>query len=681
MSNSSRIPGIKIIVAAAMALASGVVFAQDGGGEGGGSTNVDGSSSNGSGMFADFDISWGGFIRPELAISLGSENPNNQRGNTFNGVPTARMPGVPQPVDALGGLLPPFSIPNPLLADNVTRPVNPANNFFNLNLLRIELEGAMKFTPSLKLVARLRSIVDPGNYSSFDPVSVANAATGSIQGGDPGLYGGAPNYFQYSVEGMKRPNPLEAAGPNYLVYFPALFLDYQEGPLNVRVGNQQIAWGQAIFFRVLDVVDGIDFRRHSILDNAQEEFSDKRVPSLGVRVNYQFTDEILADAFVQKFQPTIYGNPNTQYNVIPTQFTVHDQYADYDTKLSYGIRFKGNFGQWGAQAIFVSRLNPDGVFRWTASGVNKNLPNNNALGLAVNALNNGITPNPLTGQIGTSGEILAQTPFEASPGGVYSAKEWFTYAASVRLDGVGGLNAAINEFAPSTNSLLASPVDNYTAASRELDTFFIAAGDGLRGHIAREYFREYNIGGGVSYVVEGEPGSLLDQLIINLESTYTPDRRFTNPTLSRDYIKEGNLVSALVMEKYQRFSNTIPATYMVLQYMHRTKDDLFGRSLKGYGGSVDKAATGVNGGSDYVVFAMQQPFPQAIWRIDFAGLYDVRGGLLLQPGLRWKPNGSITADIFYSYINGSITGGNPNNNALSTAAFADEITFRVGYQF
>ena len=667
---SSKVLGLRIIVAAAMAMAAGGVHAQEGDGGGEGSS----SSESSGGLFSDFDFSWGGFIRPELAISLGSDNPNNQRGNPFNGVPTARQPGVPQPVDGLGGLLPPFSIPAVGLGSTVTRPVQPANNFFNLNLLRLELEGAMKFTPSLKLVGRLRAILDPGNYHEFDPLSVRNAATGSISGGDPGLYGGSANYFQYKVEGKKRPNPLEAAGPNYLAYFPALFLDYQEGPLNVRVGNQQIAWGQAIFFRVLDVVDGLDFRRHSILDNAQEEFSDKRVPSLAVRVNYQFTDEILADAFVQKFQPTIYGNPNTQYNVIPTQFTVHDMYGDVDNKLSYGIRFKANFGQWGAQAIAVSRYNPDGVFRWTASGVNKNLPNNNVFGIALNTLYSGI------GGLPSTGDILAQTPFEASPGGVYSATEWFTYASSVRLNGVTGLNAAINEFAPATSQLLASPVDNYADAARQLDTFFTAGGDGLRGHIAREYFREYNFGGGVSYVVEGEPGSLLDQLIINVESTYTPDRRFTNPSLSRDYIKEGNLVSALVMEKYQRFSNSIPATYMVFQYMHRTKDDLFGRSLKGYGGSVDQAATGASGGSDYVVFAMQQPFPQAIWRIDFAGLYDVNGGLLLQPGIRWKPTGSITADVFYTYINGSVH-GNPNNNALSTAAFADEITFRVGYQF
>ncbi|GAC1633037.1 MAG: hypothetical protein NVS9B10_28080 [Nevskia sp.] len=637
------------------------------------------------GWFSDFDISYGGFIRPEIAIGAGgAENPNNQRGNPYNGVTVTRTPGNP-PLPT-GNVTAPWSVNNTAAADTFARPIKPADNFFNLHILRGELEGAIKFSQSLKLIGRLRAIGDSGNYSSFRPARYANAApptsNGSLDGGDPALYGGAPNYFQYRVEGNKHPNPLEWAGPNYLLYFPALFLDYQTGPLDIRVGNQQIAWGQAIFFRVLDVVDGLDLRRHSILDDAQEEFSDKRVPALGIRVNYQFTDELLVDAFAQKFQSTIFGNPNTQYNVIPAQFTVHDQYNTVDNKINYGIRLKGNFGQWGAQAIFVRRYNPDGVFRWTASGLNKNLSNNNVFGVAENNLNNGRTPNPYVPGLPpqTTGQLLAQTPFEASPGGVYSAAEFCGYAAIVRLNCVTGLNAAINEFAPATTALLASPVDNYANAQRELDTFFIAGGNGLRGHIAREYFREYDIGGGVSYVVDGAPGSLLDQLIINVETTYTPNRRFTNINLSRDYIKEDNIVSAVVLEKYQRFFNSIPATYMVAQFEHRTKDDLFGRSLKGYGGTTTHESTGVTGGSNYVVFAAQQPFPQAIWRLSFAGLYDVRGGLLIQPGVLWRPNGHVSANIFYSYINGKIH-GNPNDNAISTASFADEITFRVGYQF
>jgi hypothetical protein len=666
-----------------------------------------GSSDGGSGggWFQDMDVSFGGFIRPEVSIKTSDkENPNNQRGNPYDSIPVARQAYLPpNSGNALfAGLGIPLStpapttwtsvpVPNvPLLAtgsDVVTRPVDPSNNVFNWHVLRAEGELGVKLTNDLKFIARVRALGDFGHYSDFRAPSICDPTiNGCIDGGNPALYGGAPNYFQYQVDGNKHPNPLEWAGPNYLVYFPTMILDYNRGPLNVRVGNQSIAWGQAIFFRVLDVVDGLDLRRHSVLDYAQEEYSDKRVPSLGVRLGYQVTDDILADGYVQKFQPTVYGNPNTQYNIIPVQFTVHDRYSqngdDKWNKLDYGLRLKANFGQWGFQAMAVRRYNPDGVFRWTASGVNKNLPSTtsggapNLLGTAVNLAN---TP------AGGAGPALAGTPFEASPGGVYSAAEWFHYAAMVRLDGIQGLNASINDFQPSTTKVFASPVSNYAEATGELNTFFIAAGGDLRGHIERDYFQETVLGLGASYVVDGEPGSILDQLIINVEGSYTPARTFTAPTLGKDFLHQNDWVGALVLEKYYRFSEAFPATYFVFQYMHRTRDDLFGRSLRGYGGTDTydpNATSGVPGvtNANYLVFAFQQPFPQDIYRIGFAALGDPRGGVLVQPGLQYKPSGHWAFDGFYTYINDRL-GGNPNNNLLGGLGFANEFTVRVSYQF
>ena len=429
------------------------------------------------------DVSFGGFIRPVVAFSTSDkENPNNQRGNPYNSISAPRQAYVPPNSGSalFSALGLPVSLPLPLNwssipvpnvplvatgTDTVTRPIAPSNNVFNLHILRAEGELGVKLTNDLKFIAPVRGIGDVGHYSDFRAASRrCNPINGCIDGGNPALYGGAPNYFQYHVDGSKHPNPLEWAGPNYMVYFPALVLDFNHGPLNVRVGNQSIAWGQAIFFRVLDVVDGLDLRRHSVLDYAQEEYSDKRVPSPALRIGYQLTDDILADGFLQKFQPTVYGNPNTQYNIIPVQFTVHDRYSDNDddkwSKLSYGMRLKANLGQWGFQAVATRRYNPDGVFRWTASGVNKNLPGTttggapNLLGTAVNLAN---------ATSGGAGPALAGSPFEASPGGVYSAQEWFHYASEVRLDGINGLNASINDFEPATTKVFASPVQNYAS--------------------------------------------------------------------------------------------------------------------------------------------------------------------------------------------------------------------------
>lgn len=353
----------------------------------------------------------------------------------------------------------------------------------------------------------------------------------------------------------------------------------------VRVGQQQIAWGQALFFRVLDLPSGLDLRRHLFLDYAPEEYADERIASPAIRTTWQATQQWEVDAFAQKFQPTIYPNANTPYNAIASQFTIRDQYGRFNDKVNGGLRLRGSHGQWSTQFVAVRRYNPDGVFRWTKSKVNRDLP----------------------GAPG-SGFVLQETPFEVDPTGVVSAQEWFTYAGNARLNGVEGLNASITEFvggpdALGTEDLGAAPVPTKELAGAELDLFFQLSG-GLRGHIAREYFRETNLGAGVGYVVSAAPGSLFDQLIINLEATYTPDRRFTNPSLSRDYLKQDETIGALVMEKYQRFSQNFPATYLVFQWMHRTKSDLFGRHLDGMGGSVDKVAKGVDGGWDGLVFAI-----------------------------------------------------------------------------
>ena len=674
---------------------------QDAGDSGG--TEAAAADGSSGGWFQNMDVSFGGFIRPETALSTTSqENSNNERGNPYNHIAVPRQAYVPPNAGTalFSALGIPLSTPAPLNwtsvpvpnvplvatgSDVVTRPIAPSNNVFNLHILRAEGELGVKISSDLKLIARLRAVGDFGHYSDFDAPGACNPINGCIDGGDPALYGGAPNYFQYRVDGDKHPNPLEWAGPNYMVYFPALLLDYNHGPLNVRLGNQAIAWGQAIFFRVLDVPDGLDLRRHSILDYAQEEFSDKRVPALSLRLGYQVNDDILLDGYVQKFQPTIYGNPNTQYNVIPAQFTVHDRYfQDHDEyKLSYGLRMKANFGQWGFQAMVVRRYNPDGVFRWTASGVNKKLPGTttggapNLLGTAVDLANT---------TSGGSGPVLAQSPFEASPAGVYSAEEWFHYASQVRLDGIQGLNSSITDF-PATTKLFASPVANKGEAYDELNTFFVATGGDLRGHIERKYFQETNLGLGVSYVVDGQPGSILDQLIINLETSYTPSRIYTAPSLGKGFLPQNDWISALVMEKYYRFTDAFPATYFVAQYMHRTRDDLFGRSLRGYGGSdagaYQASATKVIPGitnSNYVVFAFQQPFPQDIYRVGFAVLYDPKGGVLVQPGIQYKPTSHWSFDAFYSYLNGHLS-GNPNNNLLGGLEWANEATVRVGYQF
>jgi len=573
------------------------------------------------------DWQFSGFVRSDTALNTEDDplNPFNQFGNPYNGVATPR---------------------NGIYPDTATRNFVNSPQTLDLQQFRAELDATGRFNEEFQLVTRARIVTDPGAYAS-----------------EPGLP--APNYLGYTVQGNGHPIPLEFSSRNYNIDFPALFAEYNSGPLDVRLGNQQIAWGQAIFFRVLDVPDGLDFRRHSLLDYVPEEFSDKRVPTPALRATYQVTDNWLIDGFVEKFEPSIYPNTNTPYNFIASQFTVYDKYNAYNADVNEGIRVKGSIGDIGLQAIYAHRYNPDGVYRWTASGVDRDIP----------------------GLVG-SGQLLEHTPFEVSANGVWSANEWFNYAAQSRLNGLTGLNAAITDFSPYTSLLGAVPVPNMAYARQELDTFFQLAGGaelgqnngGLVGTIAREYRQEDDFGAGASYVTSGPPGSLLDQLIINVEGLYVPNRTFTAPSLDVNFLRKPETTVAVVLEKYQRFFESLPATYLVGQFLYKSESDIFGRYIGGLGGTENQLPNGYGGGFKAAAFALQQPFPNLIWRFDFAALYDLKGGLLLQPAIRWKPSGNWSVELFYNYINARI-GKNPNENIFGGIQYADEVTLRVGYQF
>jgi hypothetical protein len=341
------------------------------------------------------DVSVTGFIRQEAAFSLSSdENVYNQQGNVFNNK----------------------TVTNALGAD-ITRNDVSSDNDWNLMATRAEVDFQIKFSDNWDAFIKVRGFFDNNIYDDF----------------------GDPNFFEVEMHG-KCGTALEICGKNYMVDLPSAYLDYNNGPLWVRVGNQQIAWGEALFFRVTDVVNGLDLRRHSFIDWASEEYADERIAAPGIRGSYRINNDWELEAFVQQFTPSILGNENTPYNVISSQFVVHQKegFDDVDDAVNSGFKLTGQLGELGLQLFAVSRRNPDGVYSWTESNVNP-FEGNGDPGLAA------------------LGSLLADTPFELNPQGIWTGEEWFHYAASSRLDGAAGLDSAILEF-PASQALGAFPV-------------------------------------------------------------------------------------------------------------------------------------------------------------------------------------------------------------------------------
>ena len=179
----------------------------------------------------------------------------------------------------------------------------------------------------------------------------------------------------------------------------------------------------------------------------------------------------------------------------------------------------------------------------------------------------------------------------------------------------------------------------------------------------------------MNYMFYAEPDSFLDQLIVRFEATYTPDKEFTDLALAQEFAVHDEWATSLIFEKYQRFSENFPATYMVLQWMHKTESDLAGRLVGGYG--ADDLNSPPDGRDDFdaFAFAFQQPSPTLMWRFDFAMLYDPEGGVLVQPGVRWKPSKSWTVEMYANFIDGD------NEDTMGTFAWGDELGMRLGYQF
>lgn len=569
---------------------------------------------------SDWTVS--GFLRQEVAVKTSSDqNINNQQTNSYNGVVTTPS----------GGLLGAPAVRPASLTDK---------NNFNQFSTRLELNIDGKLSETWNAHVKVRGIVDE---------------IGQVERSFK-----KQNTYQQEFYG-RRGTPLEAAGKDWMVDLPAAYLDYNRGPLWLRIGNQQIAWGEALFFRVSDLPNGLDLRRHSVLGVAAEEYSDTRAPALGMRGSYRLNESWDLEGFGQQFQPGILPGPNSPYNVIASQFTVHEKEGFNPVKNNWnvGMRLRGKLGDYGVQAYALSRNNPDGVYKWT-----------NATG-----------PGAIPG-----------TAFQAGTGtGVYSAGEWMNYAAHMRLDGLGALMSSLNEFpvgaavaAPKFGAACGAPsgatspiVVNKASTNCFLDTFFGAFGN-LRGHIVREFPHESVIGFGANHVFEGEPDSLQDQLIGRFEMSYTPDKIFTNPTLSQNYIKHNETQFAFIFEKYHKFSRDIPATYVVAQWLHKSASDLFGRALEGLDNTPGASPTGQRR-FNAVAIAVQQPSPTLAWRYDMTALTDLRGGWLVQPGVKWKPNRRFQLDVYANVLKSY--GKQENHNFAQGLEYANELFVRGTYAF
>jgi hypothetical protein len=551
------------------------------------------------------------------------------------------------------------------------------------------------------------------NWSAYMKVRAYFDGTRHLSDGKFGDHYANPFY------GDRRATVTEFNSPDAIIDIPALYVDWNQGPLWIRAGNQVIAWGEAYFFRVADVANGLDLRRHLVLGPGAEEYQDQRIASPGVRVSYTFKNDWEIDAFAQMFSPSILPGQNTPYNLVPTSVYVEEEdgFDDAEGAMNYGFRLTMPFTEsFTGLVSFVSRRNPDGVFTSTdAPTFWRGKPNPFCLG-ANNDTNNllasaavfGADPTPILPTLGVPAMPTLNTAARTMENGCGTAYGVDPYAASSidfwsqisagRLDAGQYAIKTIEEWPASnwaTREIFGFGRENtFAELYRTLEGFRSSFG-GITQWVGRQFKREKVIVLGANYITQADdPGSFWDSIIIRGEVSWTPDKRLTND-LSLFFTEKDDVVSALIFEKYHRISEAFPATYMVFQWMHRTATDMFGRDLSKNGapditefinpvtGAFTPAALvpgamtpDGNSSANYVVFAFQQPFPNLIWRFDMSILVDVAGGYLVQPGVRYRPAANWQWDLYGTVIESP---GGDNDTITETLDFADEVFVRLTY--
>lgn len=103
------------------------------------------------------------------------------------------------------------------------------------------------------------------------------------------------------------------------------YTDLRKGPLWLRLGKQQIVYGEELAIQTLDQVDSLDFRRHQVFNYTGMEFSDARIATWAARATYDLGDYLepygihrpRVTGFISEFQPAVLTPAGTAYNTTP----------------------------------------------------------------------------------------------------------------------------------------------------------------------------------------------------------------------------------------------------------------------------------------------------------------------------------------------------------------------------
>lgn len=216
---------------------------------------------------------------------------------------------------------------------------------------------------------------------------------------------------------------------NYVMDIWETWVNIETDLLWIRLGKQQIAWGDLPGIRIADKINPLDKSWH--LTNEPEEYENVRIPEWSARMYFTLPEtmtgpfnEVFIDMFYNPFDlhPDIQPAPGSPYMNAYSQGAPQpdSDFNDMRSEDEYGIRVGCNIGDFQGTFSFMSMFNDAPV--WDTNGA----PIDNAPGSRTGTVYPEIDvyamtlsyafPNPINTSMTFEGSYTPNQPWQGEPG-------------------------------------------------------------------------------------------------------------------------------------------------------------------------------------------------------------------------------------------------------------------------
>lgn len=241
--------------------------------------------------------------------------------------------------------------PNPNNKDSRYSVGQEDNNWLNLSRTQIQTEWTFEPTDTFKLFANMRFIWDQtdsldSNLESYDafPLSTPHYGTTLRAGHDEEV----------------------------MAEIWELYADLTLGPLWLRMGKQQIVWGEMFGWRIMDTINPLDLSWHFRLE--PEEFQHIRIPQWAIRAVYNIEQNAipwLRDLYIEGFLnpgdvfPNRNPEPGAPFRFSP--YKTHDVLNEVDRygDEEFGFRLGYSIGGVSGTLNYLKQYSQTGIWQYT----------------------------------------------------------------------------------------------------------------------------------------------------------------------------------------------------------------------------------------------------------------------------------------------------------------------------